>query len=112
MNNPSLFLVLLAVIFVGATSCGDDQKAKDAEIAALKQQLALQASGQGKTTVVINQVTTAMVTSYVQQTLTNVTSSTGTTSGGATVVYTVTSTGGTTSTSTGSSSSTGTAARE
>jgi hypothetical protein len=51
LKNPSLFLVLLAVIFVGATSCGDDQKAKDAEIAALRQQLALQASGQGKTTV-------------------------------------------------------------
>lgn len=111
MKHPTLFLLLLTVIFVGATSCGDDQKAKDAEIAALRQQLALQASGQGRTTVVVNQVTTAVVTSFVQQTQTNVTSSTGTT-GGTTVVYTVTSTTGGGTTNTGSSTATGTAPRE
>lgn len=102
---------MLALVFVGATSCGDDQKAKDAEIAALRQQLALQASGQGKTTVVISQVTTAMVTSYVQTTNTVVSTGTGTTSGGSTVTAGT----GTTSTSTNTSSSstsTSTAPRE
>lgn len=102
MKSTTPLILLAAVIFVGATSCGDDSK-KDEEIAALKAQLQAQANGQGRATVVINQVTTAHVTSYVQQTLTNVNSST-TTSNGVTVVYTVT--------NTGSSTSTGTAPRE
>lgn len=111
MNNPTLLLLVLAIVFVGATSCGDDQKAKDAEIAALRQQLALQASGQGRNTVVINQVTTAMVTSYVQQTLTNVNTSSAT-SNGVTVIYTITGTSGYTNTGSTSSTYTGTAGRE
>jgi hypothetical protein len=99
VKNRTLLLVLLAVGFVGATSCGNDNQTAQlqAENAALRAALAQQAAngGSAATNVTVVQVATAVA----NVTVTSVNASV-TTSGQTTVVYTVT------------SSSTGTAVRQ
>lgn len=103
MNNRTLLSLLLVVAFVGASSCGDDQSKKDAEIMALRQQLAQQRAANAA-----NGVGTPVVI-YSTQTDTSVTSSTTTVVSGSSTSY---STGTYTVTGTVSSTSTGTAGRQ
>lgn len=99
MNNRTLLSLLLAVIFVGATSCGDDQAKKDAEIQALRMQLMQQQAANNAISsanaVVI--YSTQTNTSVVSTTITNVTGSSTSSSTG---TFTVTGTVGSTSTGT------------
>jgi len=111
LNNRTLLTLLLAIGFVGATSCGDDQSKKDAEIMALRQQLAAQQAANAAAGVGVNNVvvySTQTNTAVVSSTTTSVT---GTYSNHSTGTYTITGTVGSTSTSTGSTS-TSTAGRE
>lgn len=107
LPNRTLLILVLVVIFVGATSCGDltgsDSKDKDAEIRALRQALANQQAGGQAATV----YATTTVTALVQITTTSVSSSTATNPSGST--YTITST--TSGTGSSGSTSTSTASR-
>jgi hypothetical protein len=88
VNTRTLLFVLLAIGFVGATSCGDDKNQQlAAENAQLRMMLA-QRNAQGNTAVVtVNQVQTAIANVTVTQASSSVT-----TNNGVTVVYTVTNT--------------------
>ena len=99
MKNRTLLVLLLTIVFVGATSCGDDSANHNlaAENAALRAALA-QRAAQGPSSV--NVTVTQIATAVANITVTSASSSTDTSSNGVTVVYTVT------------SSSTGTAVRQ
>ena len=91
MRKPTYLALILALGFIGISSCGDDasDSAKDAEIALLKQRLANGGSSQSEVTTTVTNVSTVTK----QNTVTNSSTATSSSSASSTGTSTVSATG-------------------
>ncbi len=79
MKNKTFPLFIVTLVFVAASSCGDEgDKGKDLEMAALRAKMAQQ----GTATVTLSSTATTTVTNHTTTTVTRVQSSTNTNNGG------------------------------